>query len=229
MGFNKLGDSCEPYVEDGGLPADCQTEAMRALFVIGYAKLPDKWINKAEIYEIIETNAETEAFSWFFDLAEKGSKTRVGKDLRQFKERELDQIVLLIDDHADKSQQHRFQFTKRQSARLNVLGDLFGRLLPGSGYPNPDSTDSSNGHIGHFGHFVALPNTGENKWEENVKSTYNKKSVRSRRGEDVPNLPEVPKGRVITLVTDLQATAAFIQAGFPEQPPRRTWRTKRTS
>ncbi len=50
MGFNKLGDSCEPYVEDGGLPADCQTEAMRALFVIGYAKFPDKWINKAEIY-----------------------------------------------------------------------------------------------------------------------------------------------------------------------------------
>ncbi len=90
MGFNKLGDSCEPYVEDGGLPEDCQTEAMRALFVIGYAKFPDKWINKAEIYEIIETNAETEAFSWFFDLAEKGSKTRVGKDLRQFKERELE-------------------------------------------------------------------------------------------------------------------------------------------
>ncbi len=45
----------------------------------------------------------------------------------------------------------------------------------------------------------------------------------------MPNLPEVPKGRVITLVTDLQATAAFIQAGFPEHPPRRTWRTRRTS
>jgi hypothetical protein len=35
MGFNKLGDSCEPYVEDGGLPEDCQTDGMRALFVIG--------------------------------------------------------------------------------------------------------------------------------------------------------------------------------------------------
>jgi DNA polymerase I-like protein with 3'-5' exonuclease and polymerase domains len=212
MGFHELGDPCEPHIDDGGLPADRQTEAMRALFVIGYAAFPDKWINKAEIYEIIETNAETEAFSWFGDLAEKGSKTRVGKDLRQFKERELDQIVLLIDDHADKSQQHRFQFTKRQSARVNVLGDLFGRLLPGSGDPNPDSTDSSNGHIGHFGHFVALPNTGENKWEENIKSTYNKKSVRTGRGEDVPNLPEVPKGRVITQVADLPAIAAAIRS-----------------
>ena len=28
--------------------------------------------------------------TWFGDLAEKGAKTRVGKDLRQFKDRELD-------------------------------------------------------------------------------------------------------------------------------------------
>jgi hypothetical protein len=50
MGFNKLGDSCEPHVDDGGLPADRQTEAMRALFLIGHAEFPDKWINKVEIY-----------------------------------------------------------------------------------------------------------------------------------------------------------------------------------
>lgn len=35
------------------------------------------------------------------------ARTRVGKDLHQFKERELDQIVLTIDDHANKSQHHR--------------------------------------------------------------------------------------------------------------------------
>ncbi|MCP5560198.1 MAG: bifunctional DNA primase/polymerase [Verrucomicrobiaceae bacterium] len=212
MTFHGLGDPCEPHLDDGGLPADRQTEAMRALFVIGYAAFPDKWINKAEIYEIIETNAETEAFSWFGDLAEKGAKTRVGKDLRQFKERELDGVVMLIDDHADKSQQHRYQFTKRSSARRNVLGDLFSRLLPGSGGPDTDSTDSSNGHIGHFGHFVALPIPGGNKCEEKNKNRENKKSVRTGRGEDVPNLPEVPKGRVITRGADLPAIAAVIRS-----------------
>ncbi len=212
MGFHELGDPCEPHIDDGGLPADRQTEAMRALFLIGYAAFPDKWINKAEIYEIIETNAETEAFSWFGDLAEKGAKHRLGKDLRQFKDRQLDDVVMLIDDHADKSQQHRFQFTKRRSARLNVLGDLFERLLPGSGGPNLDSTGSSVGHVGQFRHFVALPNTGENKWEENNKSTYNKKSVRTGGGEEVPKVPKMPKGRVITLAADIPAIAAAIQS-----------------
>ena len=69
---------------------------------------------------------------------------------------------MLIDDHANKSQQHRYQFTKRSSARRTVLGDLFSRLLPDA--ESPGSGTSENGHIGHF---VALPIPGENKCEEN--------------------------------------------------------------
>lgn len=42
---------------------------------------------------------------------------------------------MLIDDHADKSQQHRYQFTKRSSARRTVLGDLFSCLLPDAESP----------------------------------------------------------------------------------------------
>jgi hypothetical protein len=224
MGFHELGDPCEPHIDDGGLPADRQTEAMRALFVIGYGAFPDKWINKAEIYEVIETNAETEDFAWFGDLAEKGAKMRVGKDLRQFKEREPDGVVMLIDDHADKSQQHRYQFTKRSSARRNVLGDLFSRLLPDAESPGSGTSDN-----GHFGHFVALPIPGGNKCGEKYINRENKKEYSTCRETEVPKVPKVAKGRVITLVTDLQAIAASIQSGFPEQPPRRTWRTKRTS
>ena len=82
--------------------------------------------------------------------------------MREFKERELDGAVMLIDDHANKSQQHRYQFTKRSSARRTVLGDLFSRLLPDA--ESPGSGTSENGHIGHF---VALPIPGENKCEEN--------------------------------------------------------------
>lgn len=44
------------------MPADRQTEAMHALFVIGYAAHPDKWIGQAEVYEIIESHAETGRF-----------------------------------------------------------------------------------------------------------------------------------------------------------------------
>ena len=111
------------------MTADRQTEALCALFVIGYAAHPDKWIGKAEIYEIIGSHAETGAFSWFVNLAAKGSKHRLGKDLRQFKDRELDGVLLMIDDHSKESQRHRFMFTKLKNSRRDVLGTFFGNAL----------------------------------------------------------------------------------------------------
>ena len=211
MTFHQLGDPCQPHLDDGGLPADRQTEAMRALFIIGYAAHPDKWISKAEIYEIIESNAETEAFSWFGDLAEKGAKTRVGKDLRQFKDRELNDILLLIDDHADKSQQHRFQFTKRLSSRQNVLGDMFGRLIPGQTSVTTESQVFLDGHIGHFGHIVALPNTGEDKYPLNKKKRENIESCIRQREAAVPKVPNVPTGKLVSAAPDIAEIADAIR------------------
>jgi hypothetical protein len=77
---------------------------------------------------------------------------------------------------------------------------------------NSDSTDSSNGHFEYFGHFVALPNTGENKWGENNKNRENKKDVLTGGGEEVPKMSQMPKGRIITRVADLPATACQIGA-----------------
>jgi DNA polymerase-1 len=207
LGFHNLGDPCEPHLDDGGLPADRQSEAMRMLFVIGYAAHPDKWVGKAQIYEIIESNAETEAFSWFGDLAEKGSKTRVGKDLRQFKDRELDGILLQIDDHADKSQQHRFQFTKRQSARRDVLGDLFGPL----NLLHDPAAAANFGHIGHFGHVVALPKLQDFKLGENNKKREYIKGHSTDTEAGVSKVPNVPVGRFITVGSELPAIAAAIR------------------
>lgn len=77
---------------------------------------------------------------------------------------------------------------------------------------NFHSTDSSNGHFEYFGHFVALPNTGENKWGENNKNRENKKDVLTGGGEEVPKMSQMPKGRIITRVADLPATACQIGA-----------------
>ena len=77
---------------------------------------------------------------------------------------------------------------------------------------NSDSTDSSNGHFEYFRHFVALPNTGENKWGENNKIRENKKDVCTGGEEQVPKLSQMPKGRIITRVEDLPATACQIGA-----------------
>jgi DNA polymerase-1 len=207
LGFHNLGDPCEPHLDDGGLPADRQTEAMRMLFVIGYAAHPDKWVGKAQIYEIIESNAETEAFSWFGDLADKGAKTRIGKDLRQFKDRELDGILFQIDDHADKSQQHRFQFTKRQSARRDVLRDLFAPLKPA----NAPASEANFGHIGQFGHVVALPKLQSIKLHKNNINREYIKVYSTGTEAAVPKVPQVPAGRFINIGSALPDIAAEIR------------------
>ena len=85
---------------------------------------------------LIESNEDNDAFSWFGDLAEKGTKHRLGKDLRQFKGRELSGIVLEIDDHTDKTQQHRFQFTRIRAAASDPMMICSSRAL-GQTPPQP--------------------------------------------------------------------------------------------
>ncbi len=77
---------------------------------------------------------------------------------------------------------------------------------------NSDSTNSTNGHFGYFGHFVALPNTGKNKWGENNKNRDNKIDVRAGSGAEMPKMLQMPKGRIITRVEDLPATASQLGA-----------------
>lgn len=201
LGFHNLGDPCEPHLDDGGLPADRQTEAMRMLFVIGYAAHPDKWVGKAQIYEIIESNAETEAFSWFGDLAEKGSKTRVGKDLRQFKDRELDGVLLLIDEHSKESQKHRFMFTKQKSSRHDVLGELFGAATtPGIPYQGPKPA-----HLAHKAHFAPAPKLQSFKLEEKNK---NREDI---KGDSTHTEAALRFVRQVRCASDLPAIAAAIR------------------
>jgi hypothetical protein len=59
-----MGDPCLPHDDDGGLPADRQTEAMKALFAACFATYPDKWITKGEIYDVIIAHDDEDMFSW---------------------------------------------------------------------------------------------------------------------------------------------------------------------
>lgn len=171
------------------------------LFVIGYAAHPDKWVGKAQIYEIIESNAETEAFSWFGDLAEKGSKTRVGKDLRQFKDRELDGVLLLIDEHSKESQKHRFMFTKQKSSRHDVLGELFGAVsAPGMPSEGPKSA-----HLAHKAHFAPAPKLQSFKLGEKNK---NREDI---KGDSTHTEAALRFVRQVRSASDLPAIAAAIR------------------
>lgn len=207
MQVNGLGDPCLPHDDDGGLPADRQTEAMRALFVACHDKHPDRWITKGEIYDVIIAHEDHEAFGWFGDLAEKGVKTKISLQLRQFKDRELNSIVLQIDDSAAKSQQHRFRFSRSDGeSSVNVLDDLFGQVgHDGHQQSGADAakvenerpiqaqTPSNHGQDGHLGHLHSrCPVPGDNSSSFNENKN-NKVHVYSTAEGNVPILPKVPK------------------------------------
>jgi len=140
MMVNGLGDPCLPHDDDGGLPADRQTAAMKALFAACFATHPDKWISKGEIYDVIIAHDDEDLFSWFGDLAEKGVKTRVGKDLRQFRGRQLGGIAMRVDDRVRETQKQKFIFTAARSENVDLVGELFGISAHMAHSPDADET-----------------------------------------------------------------------------------------
>jgi hypothetical protein len=224
MMVNSLGNPCLPHDDDGGLPADRQTEAMKALFEACFATHPDKWITKGEIYDVIIAHDDHEAFGWFGDLAEKGVKTKVSLQLRQFKARELNAIVLHIDDSPAKSQQHRFRFSRNDSeSAVNVLNDLFGQVGH-DGHPqavtpsvavekaqeNRSQSPSNDGHLGHQGHPHSRCPVPEDNSSIFDKNKNNKLDVHTGARAKVSNLPKVPKAGLTQSRECLPAIATAI-------------------
>ena len=221
MALHDLGNPCLPHEDDGGLPADRQTEAMRALFLAGHERHPDKWIGKAEIYELIESNQDTDTFSWFGDLAEKGTKHRLGKDLRQFKGRELSGVALIIDDHGEESQKHRFKFTHIRAKHVDVMDDLFVKKLGlpplPAAEPAPAAAPAAP-NSGAFGAFSAfgppvsvrsnINSEGEGEKRINyISGTEEEADMRQMRQMRQPGPPPV----VLTDRTRFSEIAALIQ------------------
>ena len=232
MQVNGLGDPCLAHEDDGGLPADRQTEAMRGLFGACHHKHSDTWITKAEIYDVIVTCEDNEAFGWFGDIAEKGTKTKISLQLRQFKGRELNGIVLEIDESTAKSQQHRFRFVKERLVREDFIATLFGLdghdgQETGTAAPSgknkssvetpqspsePTPTPSLFGHHGQVRHLPTrcrVPEYNSSSIDENKRNYI---SIGRAVGAEVSNLPKVSGGcQMITSRAALSEIAAVIR------------------
>ena len=209
MQANGLGDPCEPHLDDGGLPADRQIVAMKALYAACHERHGESWITKADIYDVIITNEDNESFGWFGDLAEKGVKTKVSLQLRQFNRRELGGIVMQIDESPVKTQQHRYRFVTERAPHQDFVHVLFKRP---STPPAASTTPSGDGHLGQDGHLLPSPSV-----RELINSNQNQKSKiinmcdSKTVGEKVPKVPILPKTELLTDRTMFAEIAAAIR------------------
>jgi len=61
-----LGDPCLPHQDEDLIGGDNRERAMRALFKACYDKIPEEWIKKSDIYDVIEEQVDSyPAFEWF--------------------------------------------------------------------------------------------------------------------------------------------------------------------
>jgi DNA polymerase I-like protein with 3'-5' exonuclease and polymerase domains len=125
-----LGDPCLPHDHQDEIGGDRQENALRSIFRIGYENHPDEWIEKAQLFELIEAAAEDEALAFFCregDLGSRSSKVRIGQALRQFRGRQLGGIQLLIEPNS-KSQRQRVKFAQPAAPERVDLCHLLGQV-----------------------------------------------------------------------------------------------------
>jgi DNA polymerase I-like protein with 3'-5' exonuclease and polymerase domains len=157
-----LADPCLPFKSDYDTGGDLKTAAMTALFRLCFKTVEDAWVTKKQIYQAIEKvtaqgeddSADTDALRWFGSL--QGSddalknQTKLGRDLRIFKNRILGGIKLLIDESNARADRHKFRFQslgtpknpKMPPDKAEKLEGLEG--LEGSSHPSRKASVNPN-------------------------------------------------------------------------------------
>ena len=132
MAHAGLGDPCLAHTHDeletGG---DRSMRAMRALYRISYNAYPEAWFEKGDLFKLLasEDNDDLAWFGSFCDEEVRSTKTKIGIQLRKFRGRELDGVVLQIDGSQTKSERQPIRFVAAASVHTDshlVLGQVFG-------------------------------------------------------------------------------------------------------
>jgi hypothetical protein len=112
----ELGDPTLPHEDQSLHSADLRTEAMKAVFELGYEHHPDRWIPKKDLYSVVAASqTDDERLSWFGDLEgdkKRASQIKLGKTVSQFNGRILSGIRLFIDESIKRTQDHTVRLTK---------------------------------------------------------------------------------------------------------------------
>jgi DNA polymerase I-like protein with 3'-5' exonuclease and polymerase domains len=139
-----LGDPCLPFAgKFDAVSGDLETDAMRALFVVCRAKFGDAWTLKKEIYECVHEAMKegNDALGYFGELKDsenaRSNQTKLGKRLLRFKERELNEIILLIEEKKDASA-NKYRFIRDPNAPTDQNASQKSEPLNVSEHPGLD-------------------------------------------------------------------------------------------
>ena len=107
-----LGDPCLPHADQDDIGGDRSERAMRAVYKYAFAKHPDAWIPKGDLFKLL-AEIDDEDLTYFGSYEEGQStetKKRIGLALRKFDRRELGGVVLVV-DAAGKGSQQQVRFS----------------------------------------------------------------------------------------------------------------------
>jgi DNA polymerase-1 len=197
-----LGDPCLPQADEAEVGGDRLTRAMKDLFKLCHDAHKEEWLEKAQIYAVVQQNQEVvESLDLFGDLSEgsaelKSARTKLGLKLRQFVGRVLGGLHLETETSSNR--------TERAKYRLKPVKDVSdqGSVVVGNvlGAANSFNSPVSNGNVGDLGDVYPLEITRDNPSEiEKAASieTYTQK----------PEAPEVTNVSNVTAVVPILVTA----------------------
>jgi hypothetical protein len=112
MAYHGLGSPCLEH-EVGLLGGDLKLRAMSALYELAYEVSPDDWWSKSEIFGLIEHESEDDdRLVWFGEVGDEAkdkinNRKKVGMALKEYDQRELKGIKMIIDTHPPRTQAGR--------------------------------------------------------------------------------------------------------------------------
>jgi len=145
MQVNGLGDPCLPHDSELELGGDLKERAMRAVFRLGYAKWPDKWVAKEDLFKLL-AETDDEDLSWFGPWTgeeAKGTRNKAGMALKAYNQRILACTRLRI-EAGGKGASQKVRFEAEDGGETSKGGNLgnLGNLLSAGSHEKPNPNDN---------------------------------------------------------------------------------------
>lgn len=153
MHANGLGNPCLPHATELALGGDLKEKAMHAVYTIGFARWPDQWVIKQDLFQALAGSDDEDLnfFGSFVGEDATKTRTRAGMALTAYKGRILSGVILEVDP-AGKGSQQRVRFSHHENNGVGTCET-----------PGPDGT------LGTFGTLESA--SGLNQNESNINET----------------------------------------------------------
>jgi DNA polymerase-1 len=203
-----LGNPCLPHPDEAEVGGDRLTRAMKDLFGIWHQAHKEEWLEKAQIYDVVEKNQEVvESLELFGDLSEGGTesrsaRTKLGLRLRQFVGRVLGGLQLQAETPSNRTERAKYRLKQ-----VNDVSDHGSRVVEDVlGAANSFKLPVPNGTVGDLGDVCPLEIITENP----------SKIEKAASVETYTQKPAAPKVTNVSNVTAVAPTLVTAISGLGE-------------